>query len=39
MIHAQRFGEIVAVNRGAQARVFTDEATALNWLLARQKQP
>lgn len=39
MVHPQRFGEIVAVNRGAQARVFTDEATALNWLLVRQKQP
>lgn len=35
MVHPQRFGEIVAVNRGAQARVFTDEAAALNWLLAR----
>ena len=39
MVHPQRFGEIVAANRGAQARVFTDEATALSWLLARQEQP
>jgi hypothetical protein len=39
MVHRQRFGEIVAANRGTQARVFTDEASALNWLLARQQQP
>ena len=39
MVHAQRFGEIVAANRGTQARVFTDEASALNWLLARREQP
>ena len=39
MVHAQRFGEIVAANRGAQARVFTDESIALNWLLARQERP
>ena len=35
MIHPQRFGEIVATNRGAQLRVFTDETAALDWLLAR----
>ena len=29
MIHPDRFGEIVARNRGADARVFTDEAEAL----------
>ena len=27
------FGETVAVNRGANLRVFTDEASALAWLL------
>jgi hypothetical protein len=35
MIHPQRFGELVARNRGADARVFTDEAEALDWLLER----
>jgi hypothetical protein len=34
MIHPDRFGEIVARNRGADARVFTHEAEALKWLLA-----
>jgi hypothetical protein len=34
MIHPERFGELVARNRGADARVFTDEAEALKWLLA-----
>ena len=29
MIHPERFGEIVARNRGADARVFTDEAEAI----------
>ena len=33
MIHPERFGEIVARNRGAVARVFTDETLALAWLL------
>ena len=33
MIHPERFGELVARNRGADARVFTDEALALEWLL------
>jgi len=28
-----RFGETVAVNRGADARVFLNEAEALSWLL------
>ena len=32
MIHPERFGELVARNRGADARVFTDEAEALQWL-------
>ena len=32
MIHPERFGELVARNRGADARVFTDEADALQWL-------
>jgi len=34
MIHPERFGEIVARNRGADARVFTIEAQALDWLTA-----
>lgn len=32
MIHPERFGEIVARNRGADTRAFTDEAEALGWL-------
>ena len=32
MIHPERFGELVARNRGADARVFTDEAEALGWV-------
>lgn len=35
MIHPERFGELVARNRGADARVFTDEAMALDWLVGR----
>ena len=35
MIHPERFGELVARNRGADARVFTDETLARDWLLAR----
>lgn len=34
MIHQERFGEIVARNRGADARVFTVEAEAIAWLTA-----
>ena len=34
MIHPDRFGEIVARNRGADARVFTNEREALDWLTA-----
>ncbi len=34
MIHPERFGEIVARNRGADARVFIEEHEALKWLLA-----
>jgi hypothetical protein len=34
MIHPDRFGEIVARNRGADARVFTIETEALDWLTA-----
>ena len=37
MIHPYRLGEIVAANRGANVRVFTDEQMALDWLLARPK--
>ena len=36
MIHPQRFGEIVATNRGALLRSFTDEKLALDWLLGPQ---
>jgi hypothetical protein len=36
MIHPERFGELVARNRGADARAFTDETLALDWLLGRQ---
>jgi len=35
MIHPDRFGELVARNRGADARVFTEESPALDWLLGR----
>jgi len=35
MIHPERFGELVARNRGADARAFTDETLALAWLLER----
>ena len=35
MVHPERFGEIVAANRGADGRVFTDEALALEWLLGK----
>ena len=34
MIHPDRFGEIVARNRGADARVFTIGADAIDWLTA-----
>lgn len=37
MIHPQRFGEIVATNRGAFLRVFTERAEALEWLLSAPK--
>jgi len=39
MIHPHRFGEIVATNRGANVRVFTDEQMALDWLLRRPAGP
>jgi hypothetical protein len=39
MIHPERFGELVARNRGADARVFTDGAQALDWLLRRPAGP
>jgi hypothetical protein len=35
MIHPERFGELVARNRGGDARVFTDETEALGWVLGR----
>lgn len=39
MIHPERFGEIVATTRGADGRVFTNEASALEWLLVRNREP
>jgi hypothetical protein len=39
MIHPGRFGELVARNRGADARVFTDREEALRWLVALSVQP
>ncbi len=39
MIHPHRFGEIVATNRGANVRVFTDEQFALDWVLPRPQSP
>lgn len=39
MIHPERFGEIVAANRGADARVFTEDELALAWLLGRAAEP
>ncbi len=39
MVHPERFGEIVARNRGAIARVFTDEVRARAWLLQESKSP
>lgn len=38
-VHPQRFGEIVATNRGALIRVFTDEGLALEWLIGRKRSP
>ena len=34
MIHPDRFGELVARNRGAEARAFTAESEALEWVRA-----
>jgi hypothetical protein len=39
MIHPDRFGELVARNRGADARVFTDEAVARDWVQGRAREP
>lgn len=39
IIHPERFGEIVATRRGADARVFTEEALALEWLVGRKEGP
>jgi hypothetical protein len=39
LIHPERFGEIVATNRGADMRTFTDEALALEWLLGKARGP
>jgi SpoIIAA-like len=37
LIHPERFGEIVAIQHGAVVRVFTEEALALEWLLAKSR--
>lgn len=37
LIHPERFGEIVATNRGAVARTFIDEGLALEWLLGKRR--
>ena len=39
LVHPERFGEIVAARHGAMARTFTDEALALEWLLAQAAEP
>jgi hypothetical protein len=39
IIHPERFGEIVAARRGADMRVFTEEALALEWLVGRNDGP
>ena len=39
MIHPERFGELVARNRGADARAFTDKEEALRWLVAASVRP
>ncbi len=39
LIHPERFGEIVATNRGADMRTFTDESLALGWLLGKSREP
>ena len=31
IVHNERFGETVAVNRGTNVRVFTDQEEAFNW--------
>ena len=35
LVHPERFGEIVATRHGAVLRTFTDEALALEWLIAK----
>jgi hypothetical protein len=35
LVHKERFGQIVATNRGALVGVFTDEVMTLDWLVAR----
>jgi hypothetical protein len=39
MIHPERFGELVARNRGADARVFTEEGLAREWVQAHAHRP
>ena len=39
IIDKERFGQIVAANRGALAGVFTDERMALDWLLVQRSLP
>jgi hypothetical protein len=35
LIHPERFGEIVVTNRGGLIRTFTEEPSALEWLLGK----
>ena len=35
MVHAQKFGELVARNRSAVARIFTDSNEAISWMKGR----
>ena len=37
LVHPQRFAEVVATNRGANVRVFTDEPQAIGWLIQKPK--
>ena len=38
LIDRERFGEIVATNRGAVGKVFTDDSEAVTWLESKVQQ-
>jgi len=38
MVHAGKFGEMVARNRAANARIFTDKAEAIAWIRAEKEK-